>query len=166
MYSIGTQVLLSLVTIGLWGTSPILSRLFTDMVNTRVFLIMNAFIQGTSTCVINSIIYRKEGLWREVGRKMFLEAEWKRWVIILCNGVFCLSVPFILYSNLISNTRSVAVIVCTTWYGAPIITSLLGWWVLGQKISMLQGGGMVLCIGGVVMMNVETIKDEEQQALL
>lgn len=166
MYSIGTQVLLSLVTIVLWGISTILSRLFTDMVNTRVFLIMNAFIQSTATCVINSVIYRNEGLWREVGREMFIKAEWKRWVIILSNGIFCLSVPFILYNNLVSNTRSVAVIVCTTWYGAPIITSLLGWWVLGQKITMLQGGGMLLCIGGVVMMNVEVIRDEEQQALL
>jgi drug/metabolite transporter (DMT)-like permease len=168
MYSVGAQVLLCSLTIGLWGTSPILTRLLTDIVSTRVFLITNAIIQGTATCVINSVIYWKSDIWREAGRKMFVEAEWKRWLLALCNGVLCLSVPFIIYSNLLSNTHSITIIVCTTWYGAPIVSSLLSWWVFGQRITALQGGGILLCIGGIVMLNIETMlkEREEEQALL
>lgn len=160
MYSIGKQVILCLITSVLWGISPIVTRLYTDIVGIRVYLIANTVMQGVATCLINSALHK--GAWGETGQVMFIEGEWKRWLLLMGNSILCLSAPFVIYNTLLSNTESIAVIVTTTWYGAPILTSVLGIFVFGQRLSWLQIGGMCVCIGGVVMMNVEDMIKEHK----
>lgn len=153
-------------TIVLWGINPILTRLCSDIIGIRPYMIVTTITTTLSIITINTVI--QNDIWSEVGHKMFRYHPdlVKRWIIALSDGCLCLAVPTILYNILLSNTNSIAIIVTTTWYGAPILTTVLSFYVFRQVISPLQMGGIVVSLVGIVMMNVEDIIRENRNRRL
>lgn len=50
-----------------------------------------------------------------------------------------------------------SVIVITTWYGAPIMTSILSYFIFKENLSLLQIGGVFITIIGLILINIENI---------
>lgn len=150
-----------LATIVLWGFNPILTKLCSDLIGIVPYMMITSVVSSVSTLVINTFI--QTDIWDEVQEKMFTTNNpnlVKCWVIALADGVFCLALPMILYNFMLSSSKSVAIVVTTTWYGAPILSTILCYFIFKQHLTYLQIGGIIISIGGIVMMNVEdVIKD-------
>jgi drug/metabolite transporter (DMT)-like permease len=153
------QVILCFITVVLWGINPILTRLGSDIIGIKPYMIATTLLQSISTCVIVSIM--ENDVWYLLEQGMFYVSSVKKgltiWAICITDGILCLSVPFIIYNSLLSNTRSIAVIVTSTWYGAPILTTVLSYFVFNQHLTNLQIGGILVSLIGIVMLNIEEV---------
>jgi drug/metabolite transporter (DMT)-like permease len=166
------QVVMSLFTILLWGVNPILTRLCSDMIGIKEYMIITTIGSSTAILVINT--FMNKYIWLSVIKSMFKHHNdlWKRWLIAVTDSVLCLAAPSILYNLMLSNTQSIAIVVTTTWYGAPIITSVISRYVFNQTLSYLQIGGIIVSIIGIAMMNIEEmihtkkVNEEEHDRLL
>ena len=70
-----------------------------------------------------------------------------------------MAIPAYLYNILVSDkANNISVIVITTWYGAPIMTSILSYFIFKEKLSLLQIGGVLLTIIGLILINIESTK--------
>jgi drug/metabolite transporter (DMT)-like permease len=153
------QALLCFVTVILWGINPILTRLGSNIIDIKPYMVATTIIQSIATCIIISIM--KNDVWYLLEQGMFnIETMQKGgiiWLISLSDGILCLSIPFIIYNNLLSTTNSIALIVTTTWYGAPILTTILSYMIFHQELTKLQFGGIIVSIIGIIMLNIEDI---------
>lgn len=149
--------LLFTLTIVFWGVNPILTRLCSDIIGIKPYMIVTTILSSTCTIVINTLLQRD--VWNDLNRLLFRQHDdlWKRWLIILTDSILCLSTPSILYNILLSTTSSIAIVVTTTWYGAPILTCILSSFIFKQSISHVKMGGIIVSIIGIVMMNIEDI---------
>lgn len=158
----GAQFLMSATTIILWGLNPVLTRLCSNIIGIRPYMIITTISTSVAIMTITTIL--QPSIWKEIQQKMFTNTAnadapdmAKRWVIALTDGILCLAVPQILYNIMLSKTASIAIVVTTTWYGAPILTSIISRYVFHQLISPLQFAGILVSLAGIVMMNIEEI---------
>jgi drug/metabolite transporter (DMT)-like permease len=145
-------------TIILWGINPILTRIVSQMVGIRPYMITTSILSTTGIVVLNSVMHLN--LWSDVWDKMVMSDSpdlWKVWLLTFTDALLCLAVPSILYNILLANTKSVAIVVTTTWYGAPLLTSVLGTFTLGQHLSKMQIWGIFVSLAGICLMNAEDI---------
>lgn len=144
----------------LWGLNPILTRISSNVIGIQSYIIITTIISSVSTIIIMTCLDIE--IWKVTGYGLFSYHEdiKKRWSILFIDSIFCLSLPMILYNYLLNHTTSIAIIVMTTWYGAPLITSVLGIIVFKEYLSKLQVMGFVFCIIGVIMINIENIISE------
>ena len=151
------KYLLCLPTILLWGLNPILTRLCSDKIGIIPYMLVTTFISCMSTIVISSLFYHS--VWGKIKDELFCFHDdiTKRWLIIATDSILCLCLPMIFYNLLLSDTSSIAIVVTTTWYGAPLITTVLSIVIFGQSISKLQIVGLFVCLGGIVMINIDEI---------
>ena len=154
------KYLMCIPTIILWGLNPILTRLCSDIVGIRPYMMVTSIVACMATIAINSIMDYK--VWSGIKSEYFTPHSdiAKRWIITGVDSIFCLALPMVFYNIMLSDTASIAMIVTTTWYGAPLVTCVLGVFVFSQSISPLQICGIIVCIGGIIMMNIEDIITE------
>lgn len=141
-----------IVIIITWGLNPILTRIGSNLTDPRAYMILFSLINASSLLIINSAIDN------DVWSKIQLFNTFKPIIIVVIDGIICMAIPAYLYNILVSDkANNISVIVVTTWYGAPIMTSILSYFIFKEKLSFLQIGGVLLTIIGIIMMNIESI---------
>jgi drug/metabolite transporter (DMT)-like permease len=150
------------IIIVLWGIYPILTRLSSNNIGVKPYIIISTISYFLGTLIITTIIQKT--IWNEIGEKLFKYQDdlAKRWILPIVNGLFCLAVPSILSSILLSTTKSVTIVVTTTFYGSPILSSILSYYIFHQNISKLQFGGIIVSIIGAILINIENILANNQ----
>lgn len=136
-----------------WGLNPILTRIGSNLTDPRAYMILFSLINTSSLLIINSAIDN------DVWSKIRLFNTFKPIIIVIVDGIICMAIPAYLYNILVSDkANNISVIVITTWYGAPIMTSILSYFIFKEKLSLLQIGGVLLTIIGLIMINIESTK--------
>jgi drug/metabolite transporter (DMT)-like permease len=142
-----------LIIIITWGLNPILTRIGSNLTDPRAYMILFSLINTSSLLIINSIIDN------DVWSKIRLFNTFKPIIIVVVDGVICMAIPAYLYNILVSDkSNNISVIVITTWYGAPIMTSILSYFIFKEILSLLQIGGVLITIIGLIMINIESVK--------
>jgi drug/metabolite transporter (DMT)-like permease len=142
------------VIIGTWGINPILTRIGSNLTDPRAYMILFSLINTTSLLILNTII--DDHVWS----KILLFNRFKPIIIVIVDGIICMAIPAYLYNILISNTENnISVVVITTWYGAPIMTSILSYFIFKERLSLIQICGIFITIIGLVLINIEKKKE-------
>lgn len=152
------QAVMCISTVALWGLNPILTRLTSDMMGPRPYMIFTSIVTCVATLAINTIASKSS--WSDLNAYMFTTTHPRlmtRWALATTDAVFCLALPSFMYNSLLAGTSSIALVVTTTWYGAPILTSILSRYIFSQPLTNLQIVGITISIIGVVMTNIEDI---------
>lgn len=181
-----TTALWSLLTILLWATNPILARIGSEMIGIKPYIITSSIFQITATIVIINLL--DHNIWRDIYMALLTNnptipqtpplntlmatptpqsspSLTKKWLVVAIDGIFCLACPFIIYNFLLMSANNIAIIVTTTWYGAPILTAIASTFILNQHLTGLQIGGIIISILGIILLNIEDIlgfKDPEK----
>jgi uncharacterized membrane protein len=142
------NIIYSAIVIILWGINPILTRIGSDLIDIKPYMIITSILSTGGTMILNSIV--APSLWNTLVDKMTFYI----FSISFIDGVFCLAVPFFLYNILLSKGENIGIVVTTTWCGAPIFTSLLSYLVFDMKMTPLQMIGGALATVGIIIMSI------------
>lgn len=137
-----------------WGFNPILTRIGSNLTDPRAYMILFSLINTVSLLVLNTVMDN------HVWSKMILFNRFKPIIIVIVDGIICMAIPAYLYNILVSNIENnISVIVITTWYGAPIMTSIFSYFIFKEQLSLIQICGIFITIIGLVLINIEKKKE-------
>lgn len=134
-----------------WGLNPIFTRIGSNLTDPRAYMVLLSVVSTASLLVLNTVADHQ--VWDKIGTLF----SWKPIGIVLIDGILCMAIPSYLYNLLVSSVEhNLSVVVISTWYGAPLVTSILSHLFIGEQLSVLQMGGICVTMIGLVMINIET----------
>lgn len=164
---VGTCVLIVL----LWGANPILTRLCSSAIGVEAYMLATSVLSTATTLALTTAVF--PGSWRDLSREMFscsassavgARELSRRWLIATADSVLCLALPFFLYNLVLTRAETAALVVTTTWYGAPIVTSVIARVAFGETLTPLQVAGILTSLLGVVLTNFEAFSSSPAAA--
>ena len=132
-----------LLAVVFWGIAPIFGKLGLEKVDPVLAISLRSF--GISVILFLVLVFsgRLEGFW---------EMDRRSGGLILAEGICAgLLGHFAYYSALKAGEVSYTVLLARS---APIVTVVLSYLVLGERLSGLQLGGIALILAGSVLMNL------------
>ena len=143
------NIVYSFIIIVFWGINPLLTRIGSDLITIKPYMIITSILSTGGTMILNSIV--EPSLWNTLVEKMTFHV----FSIAFIDGIFCLAVPFFLYNILLSESDNIGVVVTTTWCGAPIFTTVLNYLIFNIALSPIQIIGSILATAGILLMSIE-----------
>lgn len=138
----------SIVIVIAWGINPILTKYGSQLSNVEVYMVMTSILYTIGVVTFNSAAI--PGLWRQMYNHLS-----SRLIVVACiDGVLCLALPFYLYNILLVESDSMAVVITVTWCSAPILTTVLSYFIYNQTLTWIQIGGIFITLTGIFMLMI------------
>ncbi|KAG1660009.1 hypothetical protein FOA52_009829 [Chlamydomonas sp. UWO 241] len=137
-------------TIVTWGLNPILTKAAMRMKLVSIETYMIATWSVYIAAILAVTTYQDPSAWASL---RVLRGSSALVAIVIADGALCLALPSYLYNTMLSSATSIAPVVITTWYGAPLLTTVLEGVLFGKHIGAVQWGGVLLSVIGLAMIN-------------
>ncbi len=135
-----------LITLVLWGLIPIFDKLALDAKKIPPFIGIGIRV-SVAVLVLLPLLYAvpdlREG-WNGLGARQFLA--------FAASGIISLIIAQYFYYEALRDSQ-VSKLFPLLFGGAPVVSMLLGWFVLGERISaMTAAGGVLITLGSVLLL--------------
>ena len=85
-----------------------------------------------------------------------LSLSWSTWGSIICLGLFCTALAYVVFFRLLASAGATNVMLVT--FLVPVSAILLGTVILGERLEWRQGGGMVLIAAGLAAIDGRALR--------
>lgn len=135
-----------LITLVLWGLIPIFDKLALDAKKIPPFIGIGIRV-SVAVLALLPFLYAvpdlREG-WNGLGARQFLA--------FAASGIISLIIAQYFYYEALRDSQ-VSKLFPLLFGGAPVVSMLLGWFVLGEKISgMTAAGGVLITLGSILLL--------------
>ena len=131
----------------LWGLAPVIHKSVLQNVDFRVVMVIGGLFYAV--CLVVFALWHRQAIFHSKALKTL---TWKSVSMIAFAAIATAFIANLIYFYVLKKHDSY--VVSALIYSAPVFTALLAMWLLGERISVMGGVGVLLIVLGIVCLSM------------